>query len=120
MRNVDYGLAWILLITAVMFILVMETTHPRGAILDIPFFWLVIAMMNFLRLRNSYATVKGLRTSCIGANLIGLTMEIGRLGLSGASVLRYWGPYTVIAAVAMLGELLFSIFQSNDSGSPGQ
>jgi hypothetical protein len=109
MRYLDYALAWILLITAVIFILVMEITHTPGSILDIPFLWLVIAMMNFVRLRNHRIQVWGLRTSCIGANLVGLMLEVVRFRLFGVDLLRHWGPYTAIAAVAILGELVFSI-----------
>jgi hypothetical protein len=118
MRYLDHALAWILLITAIAFILVMEITHLRnGSVLDVPFLWLVIAMMNFLRLRNSYAGVKGLRTFCIGANLIGLTLETVRFGLFGIAWFRYLGPYALVsywapytvAAIAILGELIFSI-----------
>ena len=128
MRYVDYALAWILLITAIVFILVMEITHLRGAILDIPFLWLMIVIMNFLRLRNSHAAVPGLRTSCICANLIGLTLEIVRFRLFGVAWLRYsgpsalvgyWAPYTV-ATIAILGELLFSLVQRSDSNSPAR
>jgi hypothetical protein len=126
MRYVDYALACILLITAIVFILVMEITHLRGAILDVPFLWLVIVMMNFLRLRNSYATVPGLKTYCVGANLIGLTLEIVRFGLFGVLWLRYMGPYALVshwapytvATIAIVGELLFSIAQRNDSIRP--
>jgi hypothetical protein len=125
MRYLDYALAWILLITAIVFILVMETAHLRGAILDVPFLWIVIAMMNFLRLRNFHVAVPGLKTSCIGANLIGLTLEVVRFGLFGVAWLRYLGPYALVAhwapytvaAITILGELLFSIAQRNDSSS---
>jgi hypothetical protein len=125
MRYLDYALAWILLITAIIFVLVMEITHPRGAILDDPFLWIVIAMMNFLRLRNSRAAVPGLRVSSISANLIGLTLEIVRFRLFGIASFRYsglsmlwsqWAPYTV-AMIVILGEFLFSVAQKNDSGS---
>ena len=128
MRYVDYALAWILLITAIVFILVMEITHLRGAILDIPFLWLMIVMMNFLRLRNSHAAVPGLRTSCICANLIGLTLEIVRFRLFGVAWLRFlgprallthWAPYT-FATIAILGELLFSVVRRNDPNSPAR
>jgi hypothetical protein len=107
MRYVDYALAWILLITAIVFILVMEITHLRGAILDVPFLWLVIVVMNFLRLRNSHTAVPGLKTSCISANLIGLTLEVVRFGLFGVAWLRYSG--TLRAA-----ELLGTLYGGND------
>lgn len=117
MRYIDYALAYILLLTAVVFILFMETTHPRGGILDIPFLWLVIAMMNLLRLRNIGVPVKALKTFCIGANLIGLTLEGVRFRLFGIELLNRWGPCTAIAGIAILCELVFSITQWNDSRS---
>jgi hypothetical protein len=91
--------------------------HLQGAILDIPFLWLLVAMLNFLRLRNGYARVPGLMVTCVGANLVALTMEIVRWRLSGGTLLRYWGPYTYIAAVAFLGETILSMVRRNDSGS---
>jgi hypothetical protein len=120
MRYVDYLLASILLITAIVFILVMEITHPRGAILDIPFLWLVIAMINFVRLGNADIPVRGLRISCIGANLIGFMLEAVRFRLFGLPVLHDWGPYTVIAGIAIFGEVILSMIQKNGSGSPAR
>jgi hypothetical protein len=120
MRYLDYLLAWILLITAAVFIVAMETKHTPGAILDIPFLWLVIAMINFLRLRNAHLGVHGLRTSCIGANLIGLMLELVRLRLGGVPLLKNWGPYTAVAAAAIFGELILSAIQKNDPNSPAR
>lgn len=117
MRYIDYALACVLLATAVVFMLVMETIHPRGGVLDVPFLWLVIAMMNLLRLRNTDVRVKALRTFCVGANLIGLTLEAVRFRLFGTELLHRWGPYAAIAAFAMLGELLFSIVRGNRQGN---
>jgi len=117
MRYLDYAFFWILLLTAIVFILVIEITHPRGSILDIPFLWVIIAMVNFLRLRNSGSAIKGLRTSCIGANLIGAVLEIVRFRLAGMSIWHNWGPYPMIAGIAILGELLFSVAKGNDSTS---
>jgi len=108
MKYFDYVLNWVLFITAIVFMFVIEFTHPRGAVLDLPFLWLLIAMTNFVRLRNSGLAVKGLRTSCIGANLIGLITEVARARLWG------WEPYTVIAAVAIFGEVIFSAVRRND------
>ena len=108
MKYFDYLLNWTLFITAIIFILVIEITHLRGVFLDLPFLWLLIAMTNFVRLRNPGITVKGLRTSCIGANLIGLISEVCRARLWG------WVPYTVVAAVAIFGEAIFSIVRKND------
>jgi len=107
----DYLLNSTLFITAVVFMLWIEITHTRSAVLDIPFLWLLIAMVNFVRLRNPGLAVKGLRTSCIGANLIGLISEAARARLWG------WMPYTVIATAAIFGEVIFSIVRRNDSNS---
>ena len=117
MRILDYAFAWLLLLSAVAFILVIELAHPGGAILDIPFFWLVVAMVNFLRLRNGYASVAGLKTTCIGANLVAFTMEGVRWALHGADLLKAWGAYTTIAAAALAMETLFSIFRRDDPDS---
>src|SRR5580704_5265638 len=106
MRYLDYVFAWAILLTAVSFMLAIEILHLPNAILDIPFLWLLVAMLNFLRLRNGYARVPGLMVTCVGANLVALTMEIVRWRLSGGTLLRYWGPYTYIAAVAFLGETI--------------
>ena len=111
MKYLDYLLNWTLFTTAVVFMLWIEIIRPRGAVLDLPFLWLLIAMTNFVRLRNPDLAVKGLRMSCIGANLIGLITEGARSRLWG------WSPFTVIAAVAILGEAVFSIVRRNDSNS---
>ncbi len=121
MRYLDYICAWVILLSAVSFMLAIERWHYllQGAILDIPFLWLLVAMVNFIRLRNGYARVPGLKVTCIGANLVALTMEIARWRLFGSTsaVLRAWGPFTLVAAVAFLGETILSIVRRNDSGS---
>ncbi len=108
MKYFDYLLNWTLFVTAIVFILVTEATHPRGVVLDMPFLWLLIAITNFVRLRNADVLVKGLNTTCIGANLIGLITEVCRARL------WEWGPYTAIVAVAIFGEVIFSIVRRND------
>lgn len=120
MRLLDVCFTWLLWLSAVAFILFIEMSHPPGAILDIPFLWLVVAMVNFLRLRNGYANVPGLIITCVGANLVTLTMEITRWGLFGARVWKGWGPYTLIATAALLMETVFSILRKNDPGSAGR
>ena len=116
-RYVDQACAWTILLTAVSFILVTEVTHPRGAILDIPLLWLIVAMLNFLRLRNGHS-LAGLKIACVGANLVALTLETVRLKLFGTVLLRYWGSYSAIIAVAVLGETIFSLTRKDDSTSP--
>jgi hypothetical protein len=116
-KYLDYACAWAILFSAILFILVTEITHPRGAVLEVPILWILVAVFNFLRLRNGYANVRGLRISCIGANLMTLAIEIVRLKLFGSWVLRTWGPYSLITAIAVLAETIFSIIQKNDQNS---
>ena len=78
MRYLDCAFAWAILLNAVSFMLAIEILHLRGAILDVPFLWLLVAMLNFLRLRNGYARVPGLMATCVGANFVALTLEIVR------------------------------------------
>jgi hypothetical protein len=126
MRYIDGALAWILLLSSIVVILYTEIAHPRGAVLDTPFFWLVISIINLVRLRNTHSTVPGLRKSSIAANLIGATAEIVRFRLFGITGLIQWGPQVLVtytaapytaATIAILGELLFSVFRKNDSGA---
>ncbi len=117
MRYLDYACAWAILGAAIAFMLVIEISHPRGTILDVPFLWLLIAMLNLLRLRNKYADLRGLRTTCVGANCVALMLELVRWKLFGNLLLERWGPYTLIVGLAVLGETIFSMVQRNDSGS---
>ena len=117
MRYLDYICTWAILLTAVSFMLAIEILHLRGAILDIPFLWLLVAMLNFLRLRNGYASVPGLMVTCVGANLVALTLEIVRWRLFGGGILKAWGFYTFVAAAAFLGETILSVVRKNDPGS---
>ena len=109
MKYADYFFAWTMLVVAILFMVGTETFHLRGAILEDPFIWLLAAMINFLRLSNVNTTVKGLKAICIGANLIVVTLEVVRYGLYGNSIIRTWGPFTLIVAFAALGETLFSV-----------
>ena len=114
MRYLDQLCAWTMLLVAVLFMLLTEILHLQGALLEDPFLWLLVAMVNFLRLRNDYGSVKGLKVTAIGANLIVLTIEVVRYGMYGNALLRSWGPYTLIAGIAALGETIFSIIQPKE------
>ena len=118
MRYLDYFFAWVVLLCSVVFMLAIEIYHLRNAILDVPFLWLLVAMLNLLRLRNGN-DVPGLVVTCIGANFVALTLEIVRWKLFGSSIWKAWGPYTFIAAVAFLAETVFSIVRRNEPGSEG-
>lgn len=118
MRYLDYVCAWMVLLSAVLFIVRIATMHPRGAVLDIPILWILVAMMNFLRLRNGYG-VRGLRTSCIGANVMTLFIEIVRLKLFGGIplMIKNWGPYTLVFALAVSAEAIFSLMRQSQPSS---
>ena len=120
MRYLDYICAWAVLLTSVSFMLAIEIRHLRGAILDIPFLWLLVAMLNLLRLRNEDSCVPGLMITCVGANLVALTLEIVRWKLFGGGILKAWGPYTFIAAVLFLGETILSMVRRNDPATPAR
>ena len=111
-------------VTAVVFLAVIEIWRPRGAGFDTPLFWIPVAMINFLRIRNGYRAVDGLRTFAIIANLLVLILEIIRMGEFGGWIFRSWGLFYVMAALwswspyvvvafASAGELAFSIFQKD-------
>jgi hypothetical protein len=55
--------------------------------------------------------------TCVGANFVALTLEIARWKLFGGGILKAWGLYTFVAAVAFLGETVLSIVRKNDPGS---
>lgn len=80
-----------------------ELRHPPGAVLDTPLLWIFVGMFNFLRLRNDDGA-KGLRVSCIGANLSEFALEVVRM--------KMWGPSLLIVAVPMLCETIFSMVRS--------
>ena len=116
-------------LTAVVFLAVIEIWRPRGAGFDTPLFWIPVAMINFLRLRNKYSAVQGLRTFAVVANLLVWTLEVIRLGQFGGwlfqnwdlyyllTALLGWSPYLIVGA-ASAAELTFSIFQKDASTEP--
>ena len=106
MKAIDYAFAWILFVVGMVGILMIETRHPAGAVLDTPFLWILVAMFNLLRLRNGYG-VKGLKAFCIGANLIVLMAEVVRIKMSG--------PLQLIQTIPILAETIFSIAGENNA-----
>src|SRR5260370_6941696 len=93
MKCLDYACAWAIFLSALVSVVVIAFWHPRGTTLEAPLLWIVVAMMNFLRLRNGYSGIRGLRTFCIAANLIALTVEILRFGLFGTWIFESGGFY---------------------------
>jgi hypothetical protein len=103
MKYADYACAWTIFIVGLVGIVFTELRHPPGAVLDTPLLWIFVGMFNFLRLRNDDG-VKGLRISCIGANLAEFIFEIARM--------KMWGLSFLIVAVPLLAEAIFSMIRS--------
>src|SRR4029077_341958 len=61
----DYACAWIVLALGFLGILRIEVLHPANAVLDAPLLWILLAMLNLLRLHNGYG-VRGLKVFYIG------------------------------------------------------
>lgn len=125
MKYLDYACAWTMFLTAIVWIVIIGFWHPEGQFLDAPEIWILVAMMNFLRLANGYSGVRGLRTFCLSASLFALATEILRFGLFASRMLKSWGSYYLvqslpgrtpyfIAALCALVETIFSL-QKNDS-----
>lgn len=125
MRYLDYACVWAIFLSALVSIVVIAFWHPRGTTLEAPLLWILVVMMNFLRLHNGYSGVRGLRTFCIAANLIAFALEILRFGLFGGWILEsgglhylflvpnVWMLYLVVGLSALI-ETVFSL-QRNDS-----
>jgi hypothetical protein len=118
MRYLDYIFAWTIFLLAVSFMLTIEIRRLPGPVLDIPWLWLLVAMINFLRLRNEGMRVHGLKVTSVGANLVASMLEIARWRLFGFSGLG--GAFTRIAMVAFLGETILSLVRRNESDLPAR
>lgn len=71
---------------------------------------LFTAMLNVLRIRNGYA-VRGLKMSCIGANILALTFVVAlMLSIGHARTLQH--PQIPLVAALLLIETVFSLANS--------
>jgi hypothetical protein len=107
MKYLDYACAWIIFLSAFVSIVVIGRWHPRGTTLEAPLLWILVAMMNFLRLRNGYFVVRGLRTFCVAANLIAFALEILRFGLFASWIFESGGLYYPIFCFESLDALSY-------------
>jgi len=128
MKYLDYGCAWAIFLAAIVLIVIIGFWHPSGMYLDEPLLWILVAMMNFIRLRNGYSRVRGLRTFCLASNLIAFMLVALGFGLFASRTLQNWGPYYLVqslnwwipyflVALCALVETIFSL-QKNDSLEP--
>lgn len=102
MKAVDTICAWALFAWAFLSIMMIEIRHPAGAILDTPVLWIVIAILNVLRIRDAQGN-RNLRLSCVAVNTIVLMIEIVRW--------KMFGAWTAVATILVLVETIFSIFR---------
>lgn len=105
-------------------VIVVGYWHPRGTTLESPVMWLVVAMVNFVRIAEGNARIPRLRTVAIAANLMAVAVEFLRVGLTIREVTAAWGsgyiwryfqvnftwwlPYGITALLALI-ETLFSL-----------
>jgi hypothetical protein len=79
MKAVDTICAWALFAWAFFSIVTIEIRHPAGAILDTPVLWIVIAILNVLRIRDAQSN-RDLRLSCVAVSTIVLNNRDRTLG----------------------------------------
>jgi hypothetical protein len=118
MRVIDSISAWAIFLTGFAYVIVVGYWHPRGTVLDTPLFWIVVAMINFLRLSQGDSALARLRVISIAANLMAFALEFFRFGLFATRTATTWGsqyifselrtnlswwvPYFVIAISALV------------------
>ena len=106
MKAIDYAFAWILFVVGIVATLLIKIRHPAGAAFDMPFLWILVAMLNLLRFRNGYR-VTGLRALSIGVNVIAPVAEVVRC--------KTFGPSIPIETVSIRGETVLSVAGNNDA-----
>jgi hypothetical protein len=118
MRVIDSIFAWAIFLAGFAYVIVVGYWHPRGTVLDTPGFWIVVAMINFLRRNQREPKLARLRVLSITANLMAFALEFFRFGLFATRTVNIWGsqyifselraniswwvPYFVIAISALV------------------
>ena len=77
MRTLDEACAWLIFFAGVGHIVLLEIFRWRGGVLDTGLLYILVAMFNLLRTRNS-AVTRLLLVFCLGANVCALVLEIAR------------------------------------------
>lgn len=127
MKALDQTAAWLMFLTGFVYVIVVGYWHPSGSMLDTPIMWLVVAMVNFVRIAEGNARIPRLRIVAVAANLLTLIVEFLRAGLTASRIrtswdsdyvwsnfrinLGWWLPYFIIAVLALI-ETLFSLRRS--------
>jgi hypothetical protein len=108
MRVLDRASAGALFLLAVVECwLVPRTYTGRLWILGTGLALLFTALLNLLRLRNGYS-VRGLRLSCIGANVMMLAWVVAMIASIGWAT-SIANPQVLLATVLLLAETVFSL-----------
>ena len=102
MKAVDTMCAWALFAWAFLSMVTIEIRHPVGAILDTLVLWIVIAILNVLRIRDAQGN-RDVRLSCVAVNTIVWMIEIVRW--------KIFGAWTAVATILVLIETILSIFR---------
>jgi len=77
MRYLDEASAWLLFLLGMSHMIVTELFPMRGRILDTGLLYILVAMLNLVRVRNDQS-VRLLKTFCIGGNVSALIFEVDR------------------------------------------
>jgi hypothetical protein len=97
MRVIDSISAWAIFLTGFAYVIVVGYWHPRGTVLDTPLFWIVVAMINFLRLSQGDSALARLRLISIAANLMAFALEFFRFGLFATRTANTWGSQYIFS-----------------------
>jgi len=109
MKYLDEACAWLIFLAGVVHIVITEVFHVRGSVLDTGLLYILVAMLNLLRIRNGYA-VQRLRIFSIGANVSATMLEVNRWNMFGRpSPLAPASLWSLGLFVLFFLQLLFSI-----------
>src|SRR4029077_19302642 len=97
MRVIDSIFAWAIFLTGFAYVIVVGYWHPRGTVLDTPLLWIVVAMINFLRLNQREPALARLQVISIAANLMAFAFEFFRFGLFATRTAHTWGSQYIFS-----------------------
>jgi hypothetical protein len=100
MKYVDRICAGLIFLAGVAHIVATDILHLPGS-LDTALVWILVAMLNLLRILNGYP-VRGLKVFCLGGNVAVLVLEVVRWKM-------FAGPSSLVLIVLFVVEILFSI-----------
>ena len=108
MRYLDEACAWLIFLAGMSHLVITETFHSPGVVLDTGLLWIFVAMFNLLRIRNG-STVRLLKVFCLGANISALTFEIARWHMPERPPSRGMAAFEIGFVVLFLLETVLSL-----------